>query len=75
MGEKLTLWRPQVKLVKNLGALSEYAKCSQSSTKKFEILTLYPGCNGMDGKKPSHATVPLNLPPPSDMTEHSRISS
>jgi hypothetical protein len=37
------------KLLKNLGALSEYAKCGQSSTKikKFEILTLNPGYYGM----------------------------
>ncbi len=32
MVEILTLWSPH-KLLKNLGALSEYAKCSQSSTK------------------------------------------
>jgi hypothetical protein len=57
MVEILTLWSPH-KLLKNLGALSEYAKCSQSSTKKNEILTLYPEYDGMV-KKPSHATVPL----------------
>jgi hypothetical protein len=60
--EILTLWSPH-KLLKNLGALSEYAKCSQSSTKikKIEILTLYPGYDGKKWpKKPSHATVPLN---------------
>ncbi len=52
MGEILTLCSPH-KLSKNLDALSEYGKCSRSSTpKKFEILTLYPGCNGM---------VPLNI--------------
>jgi hypothetical protein len=34
-----SVWSPH-KLLKNLGALSEYAKCSQSSTKikKIEIL-------------------------------------
>jgi hypothetical protein len=34
--EILTLWSPH-KLLKNLGALSEYAKCSQSSTKKKKL--------------------------------------
>ncbi len=52
MDEILTLWSPH-KVLKNLGALSEYAKCSQSST---DILTLYPRYNGMV-KKPSHAPV------------------
>jgi len=33
MVEILTLWSPH-KLLKNLSALSEYAKCSQSSTRK-----------------------------------------
>jgi hypothetical protein len=49
-------------LLKNLGEDSEYAKCSQSSTKikKEEIITLYPGYDGMV-KKPSDATVPLNV--------------
>ncbi len=48
-------------MLKNLGALSEYAKFSQSSTKikKNEILTLHPEYDGMV-KKPSHATVPLS---------------
>ncbi len=64
VGEILTLWSPH-KLLKNLGALSLSAKCCQSSTKikKFEILTFYPGYDGIV-KKQSHATVPLNLPPP-----------
>jgi hypothetical protein len=49
MVEILTLWSPHKLLKKNLGALSEYAKCRQSSTKikKIEILTLYPGYDGM----------------------------
>jgi hypothetical protein len=49
------------KLLKNLGALSKYAKCSQSSTKskKFKIAILYLEYNGMV-KKPSHAIAPLN---------------
>jgi hypothetical protein len=46
MVEILTLWSPQ-KLLKNLGALCKYAKCSQSSKKKFEILTLFPEYVGM----------------------------
>jgi hypothetical protein len=46
MVETWTLWSPH-KLLKNLGALSEYAKCSQRSTKKNEILTLYPGYDEM----------------------------
>jgi hypothetical protein len=45
-------------LLKNFGALMKYAKCSQSLT-KIEILTLYPGYDGMI-KKPSHTTVPLS---------------
>ncbi len=62
MAETLTLWSPY-KLLKNLGALSEYAKCSQSSTKiKNEILTLDPGYDGGMVKKTSHATVPLKGP-------------
>jgi hypothetical protein len=44
MVEILALCNPY-KLSKNLGALSEYAEGSQSSTKK--ILTLYPGYDGM----------------------------
>jgi hypothetical protein len=62
MVEILTLWGPY-KLLKNFGALSEFAKCSQSSTKMkkiIEILSLYPGYDGMV-KKPSHATGPLRL--------------
>jgi hypothetical protein len=57
MVEILTLWSPH-KLLKNLGALSEYAKCSQSSTKikKIEIRTLYPGYDGMI-KKPAHVSL------------------
>jgi hypothetical protein len=48
MIEIMTPWSPH-KLLKNLGALSEYAKCSKSSTKikKNEILTLYPGYDRM----------------------------
>jgi hypothetical protein len=58
MVEILALWSPH-KLLTNLGAFSEYAKCSQSSTKvnKNEILTLYPGYDGMV-KKTIYATVP-----------------
>jgi hypothetical protein len=58
MVEILTLWSPY-KLFKNLGALSEYAKCSQSSTKKIEPLTLFPGYNGMVRKTISRYSVPL----------------
>ncbi len=54
MVEILTLQSPH-KLLKNLGALSKYAKCSQSLKK---ILILYLGYRGMV-KKTSHATVPL----------------
>jgi hypothetical protein len=51
MVEILTLWSPH-KLLKNIGVLSEYryAKCSQKvppKQKKFEILTLHPGHEGM----------------------------
>ena len=60
MGEKLNLLSPH-KLLKNLGALSEYAKCCKKLTKlkkKFEIffymLDMIEWPN-----KPSHATVPL----------------
>ncbi len=60
MFDIFTLWSPH-KLLKNLGELSEYAKCNQSSTKKkkIEIFTLNPWYNGMV-KKPTRATVPLN---------------
>ncbi len=58
MIEILTLWSPH-KLLKNLGALSEYATCIQNSTKKNKILTLYPEYDGIV-KKPYHDTVPLN---------------
>ncbi len=60
MVEILTVWSPH-KQLKNRGPLSEYAKCSKSSTnkKKFEILTLNPRYDKMV-KKPSHATVPLS---------------
>ena len=51
----LTLWSPH-KLLENLGALSEYAKSSQCL--KIDILTLYPGYDGMV-QETSHATVPL----------------
>jgi hypothetical protein len=37
-------------VLKNLGAFSEYAKISQRSTKKIEILTLYHGYDGMAQK-------------------------
>jgi hypothetical protein len=59
MVEILALWSPH-KLLKNLGALSKYANCSQSSTKikKNENLTLYPRYDGME-TKPSQATVHL----------------
>jgi hypothetical protein len=51
MVETLTLWSPH-KLLKNLGALSEYTKCIQSWTKikKFKSL-LFPGYNGRNGQK------------------------
>ncbi len=59
MVKTFTLFSPR-KLLNNLGALSEYAKCSQSLTKmkKIKILILYLRYNGVV-KKPSHATVPL----------------
>jgi hypothetical protein len=62
MVEILTLWSPH-KLLKNLGALSEYAKCSLSSTqnKKNEILTLYPGYDVMV-KKHLTATAQESIP-------------
>jgi hypothetical protein len=61
MVETLTLWNPH-KLLKNLGALSEYAKCSQSSTKiKKKLKSLLSILDTMEwSKNPSHATVPLN---------------
>jgi hypothetical protein len=60
MVEILTLWSPH-KLLKNLGALSEYAKCSQSSTKIKKLKYLLSILDTMEwSKKPSHATVPLN---------------
>ncbi len=59
MVETLTLWSPH-KLLDYLGALSEYAKCSQSSKKKIEILTLCPGYDGKWYKKPAYATVPFS---------------
>jgi hypothetical protein len=62
MVEIMTLWSPH-KLLKNLGALSEYAKCSQSSPKikKMKSLPVLSILDTMDGqRKPSHATVPLN---------------
>ncbi len=60
MVEKLTLWSPH-KLLKNLGAFSEYAKCSQNSTKikKMKSYSL-SWIRWKNGQKPSHATVPLN---------------
>jgi hypothetical protein len=59
MVEILTLGSP-FKLLKNLGALSKYAKCSQGLTKikKIEILILHLEYDGMV-KKTSHATVRL----------------
>jgi hypothetical protein len=45
MVEILTLWSPH-KLLKNLAALSEYAKYAakvQPKKKKIKILNLYPG--------------------------------
>jgi hypothetical protein len=70
MVEILTLWSPH-KLLKNLGALCEYARCSPSLTKiknKIEILSLYPGFDGMV-KKTSHATVPLSKVPVRNFTQ------
>ncbi len=69
MVEILTLWSPH-KLLKSLGALSEYARCSPSlaKIKKTEILSLYPGFDGMV-KKPSHATVPLSKVPVRNFTQ------
>ncbi len=45
MVEILTLWSPH-NLLKSFGALLKYAEFSQSLT-KIEILTLYPGYDGM----------------------------
>jgi hypothetical protein len=56
MVEIMTLQSPH-KLLKNLGALSEYAKCSKSSTKKLKSL---PGYDRMV-KKQSHATDPSKI--------------
>jgi hypothetical protein len=61
MVKMLTLWS-HLKLLKNLGALSEYAKCSQRSTKKklkSLFLTLYPGYDG-NGKKTISRYCPFN---------------
>jgi hypothetical protein len=59
MVEILTLWSPY-KLLKNLGALSEYAEGSQSSTKIKKIKSLRSILDMMEwSKKPSHSTVPL----------------
>jgi hypothetical protein len=58
MVEILTLRSPR-KLLKNLGALSEYDKYIQSYTKK--ILALYPGYYGMVKKTISHF-CPFNIP-------------
>jgi hypothetical protein len=59
MAEILTLWSPH-KLLKNLGALSEYAKSSQSSIKKLKSLLSI--LDTMEwSKKPYHATVPLSF--------------
>jgi hypothetical protein len=50
------------KLLKNLGALSEYDKCSQSSTKQIIFRSLLTILDTMEwSKKPSHATVPLTM--------------
>ncbi len=60
MVEILTLWCPN-KLLKNLGPLTEYAKCSQSSIKKKKKKkSLLSILGTMEwSKTPSHATVPL----------------
>jgi hypothetical protein len=60
------------KLLKNLAALSEYAKCSQRSTKikKSEILTLYPES---DGKKTISRYCPLKCGSP-DKLPHGSTS-
>jgi hypothetical protein len=51
------------KLVKNLGALSEYTKsgqCSSKINKNFKSLFCIPDTM-VWSKKPSHATVPLTF--------------
>ncbi len=59
MVEILTLWSPH-KLLKNLGALSEYAKCNRSSSKIKKLKSLLSVLDTMEWhKKPSHATVPF----------------
>ncbi len=62
MVEILTLRSPH-KLLKNLGALCAYAKCSQSSTKdKLNLNFFFPILDTMEWfNKPSQATVPLML--------------
>ncbi len=61
MIEILTLWSSH-KLLKNLGALSEYAKCIQSSAKKYiKFKSLLSILDTLEWKiKTSHATVPLS---------------
>jgi hypothetical protein len=56
MAESLTLYH---KLLKNHGALSEYAKCGQSSTKIQNLLKslIYILGTMVMSKKPSHTTV------------------
>ncbi len=61
--EILTIYSPH-KLLQILGALSEYAKYSQSSTKSKKLKSLSYILDTMVwSKKPSHATVHLNICP------------
>jgi hypothetical protein len=76
MVEILSLQSPH-KLLKNLGALSKYAKCSQSLTKINHFLKSlsYILDTTYNGKKPSQATVtwrPLgaDTPPPPPLPLH-----
>jgi len=61
MDEILTLWSH--KLLKNLGALDEYAKCNQSSTKikKIIILTLPYSWIRWNGKKTFSRYCPFKI--------------
>jgi hypothetical protein len=60
MVEILTLQSPH-KLLKNLGALSTYAKCNQSLTKIKKIFKSFFFDRMEWSKKPSHATAPLTF--------------
>jgi hypothetical protein len=67
MVEILNLWSPH-KLMKHLGAVSEYANADKVHTKKNEILTLYPGYDLMVKKTisrycPLKVDSGIGLPP------------